>query len=154
MHFAFQFNNMRVLVLLLFVIQLINGDRRFFIPSLKANWYKAVEFCTTLDKRLASIENQAKSDAIAQYVRESDKFANVSRLWIGASDLAEEGVFTWLHNEQLLTYTLWNENEPNNNDKKEHCVELTYHTGKWFWNDMECAYDTYFICEEIERQCL
>nr|XP_029734582.1 C-type lectin BfL-2-like [Aedes albopictus] len=86
--------------------------------------------------RLASIENKAKSDAIEKFVRGSDKFANVSRLWIGASDLAEEGTFTWIHNGDFLAYTHWNEREPNNKDREEHCVELTHHTGTWFWNDM------------------
>lgn len=106
-----------------------------------------------MDMRLASIENQTKSDAVKKYVLESDKFAIVSRLWIGASDLAAEGNFTWVHNGNSLTYTRWNEREPNNDKRKEHCVELTHHTGSWFWNDMNCEYETYFICEENDRMC-
>uniref|UniRef100_A0A1W7R8L6 Putative salivary c-type lectin n=1 Tax=Aedes albopictus TaxID=7160 RepID=A0A1W7R8L6_AEDAL len=144
---------MKALVFSLLMVQLINGERKFLIPNLKINWHKAVEFCITIDMRLASIENKAKSDAIEKFVRESDKFANVSRLWIGASDLAEEGTFTWIHNGDNLAYTHWNEREPNNNDREENCVELTHHTGTWFWNDMNCEYETFLICQQNDRGC-
>src|SRR5205807_2704641 len=54
------------------------------------------------------------------------------RLWIGLSDAASPGVFTWANGEPLI-YTNWAPGQPSGGS--EHWVELNGGTGG-MWNDL------------------
>lgn len=104
-----------------------------------------------MDQRLATIESKAENDAIIEFVKNSDKYGDWIRFWIGGSDLAEEGTFTWTSSNKRLTYADWGPNEPNNKDGNENCMELFHNSkwkgGIWMWNDNICEFKAYFICE-------
>lgn len=46
-----------------------------------------------------------------------------------------------------ITYHNWASGEPNNRDKKEHCV-LIWDYFNYYWNDFNCESKTGYICEE------
>ena len=41
-------------------------------------------------------------------------------MWLGSNDDFEEGVFVWRSNYQNLTFTNWNDGEPNDN-RDQYC---------------------------------
>ncbi|XP_053688391.1 C-type lectin 37Da-like [Sabethes cyaneus] len=145
-------------ITLLIFVQFTLGAKRYFIPNLKANWHKANEFCVTLGMNLASVKSLVEHTELIRFVEKTDKFSNATRFWIGASDLAEEGVYTWVSNGHLVTFTNWADNEPNNVNDTEHCIEIihnTYVNRVWQWNDRECrSAIEYFICETADKQCI
>ncbi|XP_062533501.1 C-type lectin 37Da-like [Armigeres subalbatus] len=135
------------------------SNARYFIPSIHSNWFKANEFCNSLQMRLVVIKSQADNDAVAQYVQTTDKFSEVScGFWIGGSDLAEEGVFIWVATGERVTYANWKKDEPNNAGQNEDCIQLAYIPSanyNWSWNDNPCAETSlYFICESVECDCV
>ncbi|XP_039429135.1 lectin subunit alpha-like [Culex pipiens pallens] len=150
---------MRVpIVLLLLIVQLVIGVKRYFIPNLKANWYKASEFCNSQDMALASVESVEKHQSLVKFIESTDKFSNASRFWLGGSDLAEEGTFVWAPTGRLVTFAAWAENEPNNVNGTENCIEIihnTYVNIRWQWNDHDCrGFTTYFVCESVTDRCI
>ncbi|XP_001647954.2 C-type lectin 37Da [Aedes aegypti] len=150
------------LILLLVLVHSSHGDstpnRKFYIPSIRANWFKANEFCNSLKMRLVAIRSQEDNDAVARYVRTTSKFTDNCSFWIGASDLADEGTFVWVATGEEVTYTNWRENEPNNEGGNEDCIQLAYIPAlnyHWSWNDNTCAGQSlYFICESVECDCV
>ncbi|XP_058456749.1 C-type lectin 37Da-like [Malaya genurostris] len=149
---------MKKVIILFILAHLVLGAKRYCIPDIKANWFKAHEFCTTLGMELISIESQAEHNALIKFIRSTDKFSNATRFWIGASDLAEEGIYTWISSGRLVTFTNWAANEPNNINNTEHCIEIIhniYINQVWQWNDMECRNEiAYFVCESEDIQCV
>uniref|UniRef100_A0A1W7R8T4 Putative c-type lectin n=1 Tax=Aedes albopictus TaxID=7160 RepID=A0A1W7R8T4_AEDAL len=151
-------------VFILFLLRIQSSDgvdqsnKTYYIPSIRANWFKANEFCNSLKMRLLIIKSQEENDAVARYVRTTDKFSEVScSFWIGASDLAEEGSFIWVATGQELTYANWHQGEPNDHGDNEDCIQLAYIQSteyNWSWNDNVCARPLYFICESVECDCV
>ena len=62
------------------------------------------------------------------------------KIWIGATDEKKENEWTDTHGK-ALTFTNWNDGEPNNGpwwqSEDEHCV-YTNEDGKPLWNDKYC----------------
>ncbi|XP_029732103.2 perlucin [Aedes albopictus] len=138
---------------------LSSTDKEYEIPSIRANWFKANEFCNSIGMQLVTITNRDENDAVARFVQGSDKFSDVaSSFWLGGSDLAEEGTFSWMPNGRLVRYANWSPGEPNNNNGTEHCMQLVYiprFEQRWTWNDNECRTKyMYFICESKPRDCV
>ncbi|XP_055525940.1 C-type lectin 37Da-like [Wyeomyia smithii] len=148
-----------VMIIALFHEGRLISNKTYHIPSIKTNWHKANEFCNSIGMRLVTIQSQAKNDAIAAFVKTTDKFNDVnSEFWIGGSDLAEEGTFTWMNTGQLVKYVNWSPNEPNNAFESEDCMELVYiprFEQVWSWNDNNCeTKKSYFICEGSGLECI
>uniref|UniRef100_A0A1W7R8M8 Putative salivary c-type lectin n=1 Tax=Aedes albopictus TaxID=7160 RepID=A0A1W7R8M8_AEDAL len=142
---------MKLVVILVALLPFTVQAKKYFIPNFKANWHKALEFCISLDMNLVTVESRQEHDDLVKFVQKTDKFSNATRFWLGASDLAEEGVYTWVLNSRLATFTNWAEGEPTGNDS-ENCVEMihnTYVNRVWTWNDIDCrGFQAYFICED------
>ncbi|XP_062550755.1 low affinity immunoglobulin epsilon Fc receptor-like [Armigeres subalbatus] len=147
---------MRFSTVIFVLLPLTIEAKRFFIPNFKTNWHKAHEFCISLEMSLVSVESQNDHNELVKFTKRTDKFSNASRFWIGASDLAEEGVYTWVSSSRLVTFTNWAEGEPNNGNQSEHCIEMihnTYVNRIWQWNDIDCrGFQAYFVCED--RTCI
>jgi C-type mannose receptor len=58
-----------------------------------------------------------------------------------------DGRFQWQDGSNL-SFTNWNNGEPNNYGGVEKCVELFVESGKW--NDMDCKYLRPSICKKGE----
>jgi hypothetical protein len=65
------------------------------------------------------------------------------RVWIGASDQAQERTFTWTSGESFI-FSNWNQDEPND-DGTEDCVAKESGHGRW--NDDECKDAHAYVCE-------
>uniref|UniRef100_A0A6F8CKJ4 Galactose specific C-type lectin-1 n=1 Tax=Culex pipiens TaxID=7175 RepID=A0A6F8CKJ4_CULPI len=135
------------------------ANKTYHIPSIRANWFKANEFCNSLRMRLVAIKSAAENNALAEFIRATDKFSEDNcSFWIGGSDLAEEGTFIWTGTGERVTYTNWRRDEPNDENGEEDCLQLAYIPGWeyfWHWNDNRCAGQSlYFVCEEVPCDCV
>uniref|UniRef100_A0A8D8NAE4 Perlucin n=1 Tax=Culex pipiens TaxID=7175 RepID=A0A8D8NAE4_CULPI len=130
---------------------------KFVIPRFMTNWYGAVEYCNLLGLRLAVIEDREKSSKVYAAVEASDIYVEAKTpVWLGASDLANEGYFHWHATGKRVFYSNWADGQPNNLGGGEHCMEATmigdtYYGFKWLWNDLNCSAAQYFVCEEIVK---
>ncbi|KAJ8307525.1 hypothetical protein KUTeg_015609 [Tegillarca granosa] len=70
--------------------------------------------------------------------------------WIGGTDIAVEGEWTWSYSGQRFGFTDWNPGEPSNYGAfkmTEECAELK-HSLSYHWNDENCSVKkNNFICE-------
>ncbi|XP_048740007.2 CD209 antigen-like protein E [Ostrea edulis] len=72
------------------------------------------------------------------------KIRGMNRVWMGASDISDEGKFLKLSNAKSIKYTNWGKGQPDDY-KTEDCVELL---DRGTWNDRNCVYKDFFICEQ------
>jgi hypothetical protein len=103
-------------------------------------WATAETACQSLGARshLAAIGDAAEYDRLAALVGDRD-------VWLGGSDTATEGTFTWLTGE-AFTYTRWRSGEPNNDNGNEDCVNLAGDRGGG-WDDRPCDRGYAYLCE-------
>ncbi|XP_053694883.1 C-type lectin 37Da-like [Sabethes cyaneus] len=152
----------RVVILLLLglnhFVLMASTNKKYFIPSIRANWFKANEFCNSLQTRLTVIKSKEENEAIASYVKTTDKYSDECSFWIGGTDLADEGVFIWTATGERVSYSNWGPSEPNNHNGNEHCMQLAYIPAEgyhWTWNDNVCnGQSLYFVCENVEFNCV
>lgn len=67
----------------------------------------------------------------------------IDSLWIGASDILDEGQWIWVSDGSNLTFSLWNDNEPNNAGTGEDCCEI-----EMGWNDSPCDLTNPYVCKK------
>ncbi len=135
----------------------VGGDARVIAPSGRcfvlfassaASWQDAHELCTLLHPRahLAVIADAADDAAIQAMVGARDA-------WIGGSDRAVEGSWSWVNGERMA-YTNWGLGEPNDGAGGEDCMLLrmlgaptdpTFNVGTW--DDRVCATRYPSVCE-------
>ncbi|XP_019528477.2 perlucin-like [Aedes albopictus] len=130
---------------------------KFYISRVIHNWIGAAEYCHLLGMRMAVIDTEAKQNEVVRLVEHSLIF-NVTKtdLWIGASDLAEEGTFVWLETgiEISKGYTNWARTQPDNLGSVEHCLHMWYEPAKnltWHWNDWDCERKLVVVCENVQE---
>uniref|UniRef100_A0A673JAN3 Mannose-binding protein C-like n=1 Tax=Sinocyclocheilus rhinocerous TaxID=307959 RepID=A0A673JAN3_9TELE len=64
-------------------------------------------------------------------------------IYVGATDRKKEGHFVDM-SDQPLTFTNWNEKEPNDYNGAEDCT-IIYKSG--LWNDTDCNSERHVVCE-------
>ncbi len=115
------------------------------------NWIDARRFCQAQGGDLAIIRDEPTDLALWQRVVDTENFnAGDATVWIGMSDLEEEGVMRWVDGtpvpgggDPIEGYSRWNSDEPNDHIDGEDCGEL--YGGAW--NDRHCTRQGVFICE-------
>ena len=70
--------------------------------------------------------------------------------WIGLSDSAVEGIYSWENDNSLVNYTHWATEEPNDFGGVEDCVAVYAGALAGFWNDDYCDSEHYYICEKVQ----
>lgn len=78
----------------------------YLLTSASTSWTAAQTEATSVGGNLVAI-NDAAEEAWLQQI-----FGTSSNLWIGLTDQASEGTFTWINGE-AVTYTNWDSGEPN-----------------------------------------
>lgn len=108
--------------------------------------------------RLAEIDSLEVETKLQQAIVASDIFKKeTTMIWVGASDLAEEGNFYWHGSGKQLVWTNWAVRQPDNKGGNESCVEfgvIKYATLNitWQWNDKNCNVKRYFACEGRQQE--
>lgn len=91
--------------------------------------------CEMMDGHLVTISNAEENEFVRTVSRGTNPY-------IGYDDIAEEGNWTWVTDENV-SYTKWYTSEPNNVGNEDAAV--IYSNG--FWNDVTIGSYRYFICE-------
>lgn len=103
-------------------------------------WQTAKSICEAKGGHLLIIDNEQENSIIKQLISDA--------IWLGISDLEEEGVWKDIYGRQI-SYAKWKTDEPNNYMMAEDYGEL-YTDGTW--NDiktMKCG----FVCEYNHADC-
>jgi len=123
-----------------------NGDHCYLWNNDAKNWTAAEDFCQQAGGHLASVSSNSTND----YIWEGKNRRGLDRVWLGGSDIKEEGVWNWIDCTPW-EYTFWQSGEPNNavvEDRPvENCLEIgRYHDKKW--NDAPCGHGKGFVCSK------
>ena len=104
-----------------------------YIPR-NLTYYSADLACQRLGGRLPEVRSLRENEDILNR-RPRVAFHG---MWLGADDSINEGYFTWKSSSTNVSFTNWNEGEPNDHRKNEDCIELKFDSGKW--NDVGCSW--------------
>ena len=105
-------------------------------------WADARSFCLSVSLAngdLASIPDQATNDFLTTL--------SADKSWIGATDAASEGSWTWTDGTHW-GYESWLEGEPNNGGSRgdQHYGTINHH-GAGLWDDLQATYHEPFFCQ-------
>ncbi|CAB3361344.1 Hypothetical predicted protein [Cloeon dipterum] len=116
----------------------------FCCVAVQLTWVEAKHFCLKLGLRLLSIETAEENTALLEYIGEN--YPNY-RFWTSGSNLYHPtGKFYWDSTGEMLGFTNWFINQPDNQGGSEYCLEMPS-TANHMWNDIECTFSMDFICE-------
>ncbi|XP_051560240.1 CD209 antigen-like isoform X7 [Myxocyprinus asiaticus] len=111
----------------------------FFISSEEKSWSDSRQFCRDHGGDLVIINSEEKQRFISSFKMS---------VWIGLSDIENEGSMTWVDNSPLKK-GFWMAGEPNNL-ANEDCIELIPSLPVLNnWNDLLCSLNRKCICESF-----
>jgi len=116
------------------------GGRSYCLVSGSYSWNDAKRACAADGGVLAVLRTSADNAAVREAL--AARFS-ATKLWIGLTDAAEEGVWSWTSGA-ALDFTAWHEGEPNDFNR-ENCAEL--YADSWTWNDLDCSVELPSVCE-------
>ncbi|XP_025099424.1 C-type lectin domain family 4 member E-like [Pomacea canaliculata] len=106
----------------------------------KVKFVDAVTFCNKHSADVVEITSEAENKFVAELV----KSKGGEDVWIGISDLIQEGHWIYLRSLKEITFSKWEAHEPNNMGGKEGCA-LLHDDG--YWNDIPCSAHFHIVCE-------
>jgi hypothetical protein len=104
----------------------------------RATWNSAFSTCASIGYALVTIDNDNENDFVEDFLEENE----LSSVWIGLNDRADEGVFVWASGSDS-PYRNWADSEPNNQGNED-AVHM-YPDGEW--NDEGVNTEFAFVCE-------
>ncbi|XP_038945830.1 CD209 antigen-like protein C [Rattus norvegicus] len=123
---------------------LFHGNCYFFSIT-KHNWNDSLTACKEVGAQLIIIESDEEQTFLQKMCK------SIGNLWIGLSDIKEEGSWQWVDGSPLsLSFKnkYWTPWETKNASEKD-CVELT-NDG---WNDNNCTLKNFWICKKSSISC-
>ncbi|XP_051993546.1 C-type lectin domain family 4 member E-like [Xyrauchen texanus] len=116
-----------------------NSQRGYYFVNEHKSWSDSRKFCRDRGGDLIIINTEEKQRFISSIIKE--------RVWIGLSDIENEGNMKWVDNSPLKK-GFWIVNEPNDADRAEDCVEINPSLpAENNWNDLPCSASKRWICE-------
>uniref|UniRef100_UPI0037E93347 galactose-specific lectin nattectin-like n=1 Tax=Semicossyphus pulcher TaxID=241346 RepID=UPI0037E93347 len=103
------------------------GNNCYLYQSAAKDWTDAEVSCVSVGGNLASVHNKVQYDGIRSLIKKAT--GKDARTWIGGSDSMKEGVWLWSDGSKFA-FKFWGPHEPNNAQKKEHCLELNFKASK------------------------
>jgi len=109
----------------------------YYLSDYADTWTNANEWLQSLGEpevHLVTIGSQEENDFIHE--------TTSGNVWIGFTDMYEEGVWEWVTGE-AVTYTNWADGEPSNDNNGEHWAEMW----EGEWNDHNIDHHLHFVVE-------
>lgn len=129
-----------------------NGHK-YYIYENSMTWQEAKEYCENLGGYLVTITSKEEQEFIQNYIAEKN-YSN-KRFWIGTTDSAKEGTWTWVTGEKF-SYNNWGKGEPDDLYGQDYGMIQNYRTATtsytvepYQWDDIKSDSNSkcYFICE-------
>jgi tetratricopeptide (TPR) repeat protein len=125
------------------VVNPANQHLYLYVDSART-WHEARNYCALQGGYLATIQTATENEFIYQLT------GGNSSVWLGATDEAEEGVWSWVTGEPW-TYKNWAEGEPNNANEEdvrgENYMSFLWPEAPSYWNDVPAGSAQPFVCE-------
>ncbi|XDV15992.1 hypothetical protein PO909_015893 [Leuciscus waleckii] len=102
------------------------------------SWSESRQYCRDRGADLIIINTEEKQKHLTSFIKE--------RVWIGLSDIENEGIMKWVDNS-TLNQGFWYGGEPNNAGDED-CVELIPLDSIQNWNDLPCSEKRKGVCEK------
>ncbi|XP_038054241.1 alpha-N-acetylgalactosamine-specific lectin-like [Patiria miniata] len=126
---------------------------RFFGPP--KTWQSAEEHCREFFTRngqghLASVHSSGENNFLLQMWSSSllpKEGIVAAAIWIGHSDLANEGQFTWSDGTSFDYNGGWRTGQPNDSGQGEDCGSIYRTTQQVGWNDGPCGSAHPYLCK-------
>ena len=112
-------------------------DSCYLLGKGKKTFNKATAAC----KQLGGFLVEPRSEEMSTAVKSNFNFKDI---WIGLLDVTRDRTFVWQSDSEALSYSNWDEDQPNNSKGKESCVVLGKN-GRW--NDIKCESKFEFLCQ-------
>ncbi|OCT56806.1 hepatic lectin [Xenopus laevis] len=121
------------------------GESCYYVSDTSSDWLKAQDLCKTKGSDLVVIASAFEQTAVYNVVKA--KGQELTRFWIGLTDMNNEGMWEWVDGTNYKTsFKFWRAGEPNDAGGNEDCVHL-WTNGEW--NDVRCTFDECnAICEK------
>ncbi|GAB6032988.1 Fc fragment of IgE, low affinity II, receptor for (CD23) [Chamberlinius hualienensis] len=114
------------------------GSNCYFFSTTTSDWQNALATCQSKVADLAHPNTAEKNTRLVDYIKTN--FPNIEYWWLGASDLTQEGTWTWTHDNSGLGWNSWLYGQPDNYGNKEDCLHY-WMVHNWGWNDLP------YLCE-------
>ncbi|KAK7480809.1 hypothetical protein BaRGS_00027975 [Batillaria attramentaria] len=115
------------------------------IGDTPVTWAAAQEICEKFGAILVEVETSEEDN----FLKEVAGSRGYPGLWLGGTDMFNEGHFEWASSRQLIRngigFTGWDGNRPDNSNNEDCLHLLNYHGYRW--NDVECTRHQHFACE-------
>ncbi len=104
----------------------------YYRSTTRQPWFAARASAHAAGGYLTTISSQAEQDFVyLNGVRNPNlAYSFENGVWIGLNDAENEGTFVW-ENGEPVTFTYWEQGEPNNANGNEDFVEMKIDNGKW-----------------------
>ncbi|KAL8571718.1 hypothetical protein ACOMHN_060804 [Nucella lapillus] len=123
----------------------------YIIGSELLTWADSEQMCRLMGSDLVVVDTALENNFLKRFLEDHHSTTQSGRthVWLGATDIFQEGSFLWLNTFQNVTYSHWARGEPNSayGSDSEDCVQMRREVG-WRWNDQSCASLSYFVCEK------
>ncbi|XP_050957267.1 CD209 antigen-like [Labeo rohita] len=104
------------------------------MSSVSKSWSESRQYCKDQGADLVTIKTEVKQHFITSVLN-----ANGERVWIGLTDINQEGTMQWVDNSSL-TQGFWRKDQPDDYKGNEDCVELVSSVAALInWNDIPCS---------------
>jgi hypothetical protein len=108
----------------------------YFMAITPQSWPDARQSCWDAGQKLVTVGSPEEDELIAGLSR--------ANLWIGASDLQQDGQFVWT-DDKPIRFSNWGASQPDDYPGPD-CVEKRQEPGEP-WYDQPCANLRYYVCE-------
>ncbi|CAL4227587.1 unnamed protein product, partial [Meganyctiphanes norvegica] len=123
--------------------------------SSRVNWWEARRRCQKLGGDLLELPDQTDLEEFVAYIpRHFDVVPGTVIFWVGAQTTDDGVTFKWVPSDTLILPTFWltghQQGQPYNPNSVngESCVTFfKTSTYPFFWNDINCDLDKFFVCE-------
>nr|XP_040042496.1 CD209 antigen-like protein E isoform X3 [Gasterosteus aculeatus aculeatus] len=115
----------------------------YYISSSQMSWQDSRDDCLQNGSNLIIITSKEEQDFARQFKKRS---------WIGLTDTETEGTWKWVDGTEPKE-RYWTTGEPNSyQGSNEDCGEIRFYEEQHNWNDLECSYKNFWICEKALAQ--
>ncbi|CAG5127967.1 unnamed protein product [Candidula unifasciata] len=111
----------------------------------QVSWAEAARVCQIFNGNLAEIDSEEENDFVKEFLQSR---GGPEKVWIGATDIFNEGTFEWLSNGgRPLNFTDWQRGQPTDGGSHgQDCLDLI-EKNNYTWADDSCTSQYNFICE-------